>query len=206
MEATRVSLQFDDHPPRWRSPASHLRVQYLRLLRASASHTTTPASSAFRNRTIDLRRDARVGCPFGFPRNPPPPSLHRSSRRGNIGRWRTGWNNGQNGNWDTTEAADESCAIGARFSDVTWPFLSIHAHVRSAPRDLGSVFSVIPWWWRFVPWNVDFYQEGRDRCRLLFVGTCSWKGSRDHPAKLLVFTLELSVTNTDPCFLTNFSG
>jgi hypothetical protein len=40
----------------------------------------------------------------------------RSSRRGNIGRWWTGWNNGQNGNWDTTEAADESCAIGARFS------------------------------------------------------------------------------------------
>jgi hypothetical protein len=84
--------------------------------------------------------------------------------------------------------------------------VSIHAHVRSAPRDLGTVFSVIPRWWRFVPWHVDFYQEGRDRCHLLFVGTRSRKGSRDHPAEPPVLTLELSVTNTDPGFLTTFSG
>ena len=42
------------------------------------------------------------------------------SRRGNIGRWRTSWNSGQNGNWDTTEAADESCTTRARFSGNGW--------------------------------------------------------------------------------------
>jgi hypothetical protein len=45
----------------------------------------------------------------------------RSSRRGNIGRWRTGWNSGQNGNWDTTEAADESPLSSLRMEYVNYP-------------------------------------------------------------------------------------
>ena len=82
--------------------------------------------------------------------------------------------------------------------------LSIHTHVQPEPHDVEAMFHVTHRRWRFIPFHVDFYQEGRDGCRLLFVGACFQKRSRDL-AEFPVFTLELSFSNTALRPITVFS-
>ncbi|KAF9649867.1 hypothetical protein BDM02DRAFT_3185945 [Thelephora ganbajun] len=86
--------------------------------------------------------------------------------------------------------------------------ISVHARVRSALLNAGAVSCVTPSSrkWQFIPFRVDVYQEGVDRCRLLFVGIRLWNGSRDDLAELPAFTLEVSVTNTIHELNAPFSG
>ena len=85
--------------------------------------------------------------------------------------------------------------------------ISIYTRVRSAHLCAGAVLNVTARRWRFVPFSVDFYQEGTDCYRLVFVGTrprcCS---GRDNPSELPVLTLEISVTDAAQRFGAAFSG
>ena len=61
--------------------------------------------------------------------------------------------------------------------------------------------------WEFIPFSADFYQEGTDRCRLVFVGTRAKEGSsRDNLSELPVLTLEIHVTDAAQRFGAAFSG
>jgi len=61
--------------------------------------------------------------------------------------------------------------------------------------------------WDFIPFSVDFYQEGTDRCRLVFVGTRAQEGSsRGNLSELPVLTLEISVTHAARRSGAAFSG
>lgn len=84
--------------------------------------------------------------------------------------------------------------------------ISIHTRVRSAHLYTGAVLYITASRWEFVPLSVNFYQEGVDTCRLLFVGTRLREGSGDNLSELPVLTLEISVTDATQRFGTIFSG
>ena len=73
--------------------------------------------------------------------------------------------------------------------------ISIHTRARLAPLNAGAVFHVTASRWEFIPFCVDFYQEGENSCRLLFVGNRLRKGGRGNPVELPVLTLEILVTD-----------
>jgi len=84
--------------------------------------------------------------------------------------------------------------------------ISIHTHIRSVLLNVGVMSCVTPREWLFNPFRVDVYQEGRDRCRLLFVGTRCWRNNGDDLAEIPVMTLEVSVTNTTRGLDATFTG
>jgi len=85
--------------------------------------------------------------------------------------------------------------------------ISIHTHVRLVPPGAGVMSCVTSrnLKWLFTPSHVDFYQEGWDRCRLLFGGTRCWRSNEDDLAEAPL-TLEVSVTSTTQGINTAFPG
>ena len=85
--------------------------------------------------------------------------------------------------------------------------ISIHTRARPGHLCAGAVLNITANRWEFVPFSVDFYQEGTDRCRLVFVGTRAQEGSsRGNLSELPVLTLEISVTAAAQRFAADFSG
>ena len=84
--------------------------------------------------------------------------------------------------------------------------ISIQMYARSTALNAGAVSCLTPRGWLFNPLCVDFYQEGRDRCCLRFVGTHLRTSGQDDLVDTPPFTLELSVTNAIQRFDTNFSS